>query len=1543
MQNKILGTLGFFLVLLLVTNASAVACSSPANCGSSDVDVYEVTVSYKVEITDWDCEAMYEWRCADGESGSCSDSSNSCTGSCGSSLCDDHGGEFEIVGDYGSTRNGHQGCCHSSQYSDSDPSSLPTGYWCTDHSEPSETEYRQEDRWSCYKIVSVNSWTSCVNHRQYATDVNWQYTQGYTSPPPCNNIPLDQFCNSAPTQPNVQVTPGSPDTVEALTCTVTAPSTDPDMPVPLDSILYTFRWYQNGNLRNSFTTTSGPYLTGHGAGVVTPSLLLPGPTRSGDNWTCIATPTDPWVPGPPGQDFVVIRPPDNGECDGTDGDGDGLIDEGMHSCANNDLFSINGRTYCFDCRSAATKVDLDGNCNDFNAYLSILGDQEDIDDILDIRQYYREVIPYDTGEGLYVLDDCNALVSKLGDDRYTVDGAVFDNLICNELDLYFDADGGSLGSPHLGKITDGNGPYFGAVCEFTEICDGEDNDNDGDIDEGYNSCQNGETFSSGNSSYCLDCRPVSTPAQAQTNCLSHGGSWDLSNITDNELKANVQAIIANYAPSRTVYGNAPKGMYVQDTCNEVETTYLGVVGTDSDIFGYDGYPPAGDLICNNNCITFTGWTDNILGHDAEGKLEDVPCSGVLPYRQGALCEWPSGGPNEGICNDGIDNDGDLLVDCLDPDCCNDTVNCPTYVSNEGANNRVCCSNTLDDDSDTFVDWADAQCTTVEICSNGIDDDGDLLVDCNDDDCCTDDINCPQYAVNEGTNNYLCCANSFDDDGDGDVDAADSQCPNIENDCSDGIDNDGDGLIDCLDDDCCVDPVCPYDNNVNSEGLNNRVCCSNTLDDDTDTFVDAADSDCPPPEICSDGIDNDGDLLVDCLDDDCCNDALNCPLYATNEGANNYLCCSNTLDDDGDGDVDAADSQCPNIENDCSDGIDNDGDGLIDCLDDDCCVDPVCPYDNNVNSEGLNNRVCCSNTLDDDTDTFVDAADSDCPPPEICSDGIDNDGDLLVDCLDDDCCNDVNCPLYTVNEGANNRVCCSNVIDDDTDGAIDWADSQCTVPETCNNLIDDDGDGLIDCNDPDCCTDAACPQYAVNEGATSPGGTQYLCCTNTLDDDDDGDIDVADTQCPNIELDCGDGLDNDGDGLIDCLDDDCCTDNANCPIYLINEGANNGVCCSNTLDDDSDLDTDWADSQCVLENCNNGIDDDGDTLVDCLDPDCCNDVACPMYNSNEGANGRICCANSIDDDTDTFTDGADLQCIDDPNVDTCTTAPPDGYPVCAFNCPGTQTCEPNFLNTNCECVGGGDENGNCNDGVLDVDETCEAGVDESACNAAAGEQCIDCECQIPGGGYNGEFNAPWHVITEKYTFPVEYNDTSNNVPEPIKWDMGMASIGGDCLEIQATLVDYLLLPMYGNDHVGEIIMIALMGSSCSGTAQAIAPNGKVVTGLYMIDTRELPKLCPTCEIPEIPVVIHTLGGYTTGRNDAITAYNSAKAVVNTLTTECIDGDCSPQIEVFWDDARIHLSAAERYLQSCPSGGELCRLSQYYSIRARELAVQGLSLR
>ena len=108
-----------------------------------------------------------------------------------------------------------------------------------------------------------------------------------------------------------------------------------------------------------------------------------------------------------------------------------------------------------------------------------------------------------------------------------------------------------------------------------------------------------------------------------------------------------------------------------------------------------------------------------------------------------------------ICDDGIDNDKDKLVDCADLDCIGD----PSC--------REICDDGLDNDEDGRVDCEDSDCdgdsACVEICNDGIDNDGDGLIDCEDGDC-----------ISSG----LCTE-----------------------DCNDGIDNDGDGLIDCADDEC----------------------------------------------------------------------------------------------------------------------------------------------------------------------------------------------------------------------------------------------------------------------------------------------------------------------------------------------------------------------------------------------------------------------------------------------------------------------------------------------------------------------------------------------------------------------------------------------------------------------------------------------------------------------------------------------------------------------------------------------------------------------
>lgn len=86
-------------------------------------------------------------------------------------------------------------------------------------------------------------------------------------------------------------------------------------------------------------------------------------------------------------------------------------------------------------------------------------------------------------------------------------------------------------------------------------------------------------------------------------------------------------------------------------------------------------------------------------------------------------------PFESNCNNGIDDDGDGLVDCDDPDC-DKSNQCTVEI----------CDNGIDDDGDGWADCSDSECYAlqicIEICDNGIDDNGNGLVDGDDPQCTT---------------------------------------------------------------------------------------------------------------------------------------------------------------------------------------------------------------------------------------------------------------------------------------------------------------------------------------------------------------------------------------------------------------------------------------------------------------------------------------------------------------------------------------------------------------------------------------------------------------------------------------------------------------------------------------------------------------------------------------------------------------------------------------------------------------------------------------
>ena len=154
-------------------------------------------------------------------------------------------------------------------------------------------------------------------------------------------------------------------------------------------------------------------------------------------------------------------------------------------------------------------------------------------------------------------------------------------------------------------------------------------------------------------------------------------------------------------------------------------------------------------------------------------------------------------------------------------------------------------------------------------------------------------------------------------------------------------------------------------------------CQNGLDDDSDGRVDAFDPGCTDgsdnteaPDVvgaqCHDGIDNNGNGLADFPNDPGC-------LAAGAREAGGVQVCSNGRDDDGDGMVDyPGDSGCMGAADRtealegralaCSDGYDNDGDGLTDWgFDPDCDA----PADDSEGSDPSNLSGVLHNLTDAD--------------------------------------------------------------------------------------------------------------------------------------------------------------------------------------------------------------------------------------------------------------------------------------------------------------------------------------------------------------------------------------------------------------------------------------------------------------------------------------------------------------------------------------------------------------------------------------------------
>jgi hypothetical protein len=456
------------------------------------------------------------------------------------------------------------------------------------------------------------------------------------------------------------------------------------------------------------------------------------------------------------------------------------------------------------------------------------------------------------------------------------------------------------------------------------------------------------------------------------------------------------------------------------------------------------------IVIDSSGDGYSGITELALGSDP-ATLQKTPEHLAIP----------------GTCSDGIDNDGDTQVDAADSGCSttnsdgdafanvvetalgsnpNSAASTPEHSAIPGT-----CTDGIDNDGDGLIDGADTGCDAIDADADGFNGAVERALGSN-----PGDVNSKPESLLVGGS----CADGIDNDGDGNIDAKDSGCslPNTDNDnfgntletqfganpssaastpehgafawtCSDGLDNDGDGLTDG------ADPGCDH------------------IDADSDGFIGAAEralgsnpaSAASTPESialagkCSDGIDNDGDGLTDAADPGCAAadtdgdtypDVVETALGSSPSSAASKpehavfpATCTDGLNNDGDGATDGADTGCdaidadgdgwagameralgsdpangaktpesPRAGNSCADGIDNDGDGTIDALDSSC---GVTNSDSDTWADAIESALGSSTTITSRTPEHA-------AIPATCEDGIDNDGDGLIDADDSGC-------------------------------------------------------------------------------------------------------------------------------------------------------------------------------------------------------------------------------------------------------------------------------------------------------------------------------------------------------------------------------------------------------------------------------------------------------------------------------------------------------------------------------------------------------------
>ncbi len=110
-------------------------------------------------------------------------------------------------------------------------------------------------------------------------------------------------------------------------------------------------------------------------------------------------------------------------------------------------------------------------------------------------------------------------------------------------------------------------------AQSIETCNGVDDNGNGAIDENCYSCQNDDSFTVDGRLYCFDFRVSGTnsPEGARANCREN--NWELASYTDGESAGDIVSIKNIYQSLFLSLEQPEKGVYIDDTCNEMEAKF----------------------------------------------------------------------------------------------------------------------------------------------------------------------------------------------------------------------------------------------------------------------------------------------------------------------------------------------------------------------------------------------------------------------------------------------------------------------------------------------------------------------------------------------------------------------------------------------------------------------------------------------------------------------------------------------------------------------------------------------------------------------------------------------------------------------------------------------------------------------------------------------------------------------------------------------------------------------------------------------------------